>query len=49
MRLFLNGEVDEDAPWTPFKARTIIDLLPVDGPQTVLAQFKLANGTILQA
>jgi subtilisin family serine protease len=49
MRLFLNGDIDEDAPWLPFEAQTTLDLLPVDGPQNVLAQFKLADGTVLQA
>ncbi len=48
MRLFANGEVDDEQPWVPFSAAAAVSLLPIDGLQSVLGQFRDANGTVVE-
>ncbi|MBS3956342.1 MAG: S8 family serine peptidase [Clostridiales bacterium] len=46
MRFHLNSEYDEDAPWQAFADAAWFYLLPIDGPQTVTAEYRDANGNI---
>lgn len=48
MRIFTNGEYDPEALWQPYSADTLVTLLPIDGPQTVMAQFRNADGDMMQ-
>ena len=47
MRFHLNGEYDEDAAWEPYAATRAIQLLEIDGPQSVHAQYRDAVGNVL--
>jgi putative cell wall-binding protein len=40
MRVWTNGERNTDADWVPFAAQFPVDLLPIQGPQTVNAEFR---------
>ena len=44
MRLFPNGEFDPEAPWVPFGRTRTVELLPVDGMQTVVGEYRDAAG-----
>ncbi|MCL5888157.1 MAG: S8 family serine peptidase [Actinobacteria bacterium] len=48
MRFHLNGIREDDEPWKPFAATTWLTLLDLDGPQTVIAEYKDASGNITE-
>lgn len=48
MRLFANGEIDEDAPWVPFDNDAKVQLLNIEGMQSVTAQFRGGNGVVVE-
>lgn len=48
MRLFANGEYDEEAPWVPFDDSSAVQLLDIEGIQSVLAQFRAPNGAVAE-
>jgi len=44
MRLFVNGEYDPEAVWKPFAANSTVELLALDGWQSVLGEYRDAAG-----
>lgn len=44
MRLFSNGEYDPEAVWTPFASNSVVELLALDGWQTVMGEYRDAAG-----
>ena len=44
MRLFANGEYDPETVWTPFVANTTVELLALNGWQSVLGEYRDAAG-----
>lgn len=48
MRFHLNGVRDEEEPWQPFASTAWITLLEVDGPQTVLAEYRDGTGNVTE-
>ena len=44
MRLFINGEFDPEAVWVPFTATSTVDLLPLEGWQSVEGEYRDAAG-----
>ena len=40
MRFWINDERDADAEWLPFESQFDVELLPIQGPQTVHAEFR---------
>lgn len=48
MRFHINGQRDEDEPWQPFASTVSLTLLAIDGPQTIDAEYRGANGNVLE-
>ena len=44
MRLFTNGEYDSETAWTPFVENTTVELLALDGWQSVMGEYRDAAG-----
>jgi len=44
MRLFTNGEYDAEAVWTPFISSSTVELLALDGWQSVMGEYRDAAG-----
>lgn len=44
MRLFVNGEYDPEAVWTPFASSSTVELLALDGRQSVMGEYRDAAG-----
>lgn len=44
MRLFPNGEFDPEEPWAPFTRTRTVELLPLDGWQSVVGEYRDAAG-----
>ncbi len=40
MRVWINDERDPDADWVPFRSQFPVELLPIQGPQTVNVEFR---------
>jgi subtilisin family serine protease/putative cell wall-binding protein len=52
MRVWINDERDSDAEWLPFRPQFDVELLPIQGPQTVNAEFRgdpMSEPTVLSA
>jgi subtilisin family serine protease/putative cell wall-binding protein len=47
MRLHVNNEYDEDVEWSPFSEAVPVQLLEIDGPQSVIAEYRDAAGNVL--
>lgn len=48
MRFHPNGVRDEEEPWQPFAHTAWVTLLEVDGPQTVLAEYRDRSGNVIE-
>ena len=44
MRIFPNGDFDPEAPWVPFAQGSGVELLHIDGEQTVVGEYRDAAG-----
>jgi subtilisin family serine protease len=47
MRLFTNGERDDEQPWVPFSEESTVELLPIHGTQSVQAEFRDGAGNVM--
>jgi putative cell wall-binding protein len=43
MRVSINDEADPDADWVPFESRFKVDLLPIQGMQSVTVEFRKSS------